>query len=253
MKALFTPINPLKLSFSDRFFLDLPLCPGVYKMYDRDGSLLYVGKAKCLRSRLTSYRSISPLELPRKVHRLIERVRKIDYETLESEEAALIREGFLLRTEKPPFNQRDTRPENYLMIRMNESKKGWELELIRARNFSEVFSSRTFGCFKTGGKTLDALKIIQRWSRKINDPKGVFLEGFLRGNSRKFLSAVKKSIMALSGFEAHEALEDLRIISEFYRNGPQKNARLRKKFNIQGNIIRAEELDDLQIKMRKWL
>ena len=39
-----------------------PLSPGVYKMYDRDGNLLYVGKAKNLLNRLRQYIDISKLE-----------------------------------------------------------------------------------------------------------------------------------------------------------------------------------------------
>lgn len=82
-----------------------PLCPakpGVYAMLNREGSLLYVGKAKNLRTRLLSYfraKSRAP-----KAGRIVRQARTILWETWPSEFAALLRELELIRHWRPSWN-----------------------------------------------------------------------------------------------------------------------------------------------------
>jgi hypothetical protein len=51
---LFKFDNPLKIKFGVDFFKNLPTLPGVYWFLDKNKKLLYVGKAKCLKTRVTS-------------------------------------------------------------------------------------------------------------------------------------------------------------------------------------------------------
>jgi excinuclease ABC subunit C len=79
-----------------------PRRPGVYGMVDPAGELVYVGKAKCLRSRLLSYfrrKSRDP-----KAGRIVESTRLIAWEHAPSEFAALLRELELIRRWQPRFN-----------------------------------------------------------------------------------------------------------------------------------------------------
>ena len=108
--------NPLDRLLGGDFFKSLPTEPGVYRMYDDQGELLYVGKAKNLRTRLASYRRIKINEKSRKSLRLVHQIARIEYESCLNEEAALIRENQLLREEKPPFNVVNTTPETYFFF-----------------------------------------------------------------------------------------------------------------------------------------
>lgn len=90
------------------FFLTLPTSPGVYFMRDASGTVVYVGKAKSLRKRLNSYRVANPDRLPKRQLRMLGLVVQVDWETLDSEEAALAREAALLRELKPRFNRAGT-------------------------------------------------------------------------------------------------------------------------------------------------
>jgi hypothetical protein len=103
--------NPLDLKIGKEFFSALPTSPGVYKMFDDYGHLLYVGKAKNLRRRLMSYRQIKITTLARKSLRLVHQVSEIQWEHCRSEKAALTLEKRLLRKLKPPFNVVNTSPE----------------------------------------------------------------------------------------------------------------------------------------------
>jgi excinuclease ABC subunit C len=79
-----------------------PRKPGVYGMVDATGELIYVGKAKCLRSRLLSY--FRPRSRDPKAGRIIEHTFIIAWEAATSEFAALLRELELIRRWQPRFN-----------------------------------------------------------------------------------------------------------------------------------------------------
>src|SRR5436309_2490526 len=79
-----------------------PRRPGVYGMVDRDGRLIYVGKAKCLRSRLLSYFRAGSREA--KAGRIIDHTRAVVWEFAPSEFAALLRELELIRRWRPNYN-----------------------------------------------------------------------------------------------------------------------------------------------------
>ena len=76
--------------------------PGVYGMLDEGDQLIYVGKAKSLRSRLLSY--FRRKSRDRKAGRIISRTRSIVWEHVPSEFAALLRELELIRRWRPRYN-----------------------------------------------------------------------------------------------------------------------------------------------------
>ncbi len=80
----------------------VPRCPGVYGMLDVLGRLIYVGKSKCLRSRLLSY--FLPHNEDDKAGRIVQSAVSIVWESQPSEFAALLREQFLIRHWQPRFN-----------------------------------------------------------------------------------------------------------------------------------------------------
>src|SRR5581483_11006861 len=79
-----------------------PRRPGVYGMVDAAGGLAYVGKAKCLRSRLLSY--FRPKSRDEKAGRVVRDARLIAWEPASSEFAALLRELELIRRWQPRHN-----------------------------------------------------------------------------------------------------------------------------------------------------
>lgn len=81
----------------------LPEGPGVYRMLNKDGQLLYIGKAKNLRRRVSSYFTNSAGHSD-KVLDLIRNVNDVAYEQTGSELEASLREAELIRTLKPPYN-----------------------------------------------------------------------------------------------------------------------------------------------------
>jgi excinuclease ABC subunit C len=81
---------------------DIPTNPGVYLYRDETGEILYVGKAKSLRSRVKSY--FSTIDQPIKTRQLISRIRNIDWIVVNSEVEALLLENKLVKQHTPKYN-----------------------------------------------------------------------------------------------------------------------------------------------------
>ena len=79
----------MNIQFCD-LIKNAPNSPGIYRMYDADGNLLYVGKAKNLSNRLHQYVDISKLELHKQVMRTL--VARVEWEITPTESDALILE-----------------------------------------------------------------------------------------------------------------------------------------------------------------
>lgn len=81
---------------------DLPGQPGVYKYYNKQGKLIYVGKAKNLKKRVSSYFTKSNVSL--KTRRLVSEIRKIEYVIVDTEIDALLLENNLIKENQPRYN-----------------------------------------------------------------------------------------------------------------------------------------------------
>ncbi len=95
--------------------------PGVYLMKDPTGVILYVGKAKSLKNRLTSYFQALVHPIPR-IDMLVNRIEKFDVILTETESEALILECTLIKKNRPKFNIRlkDDKAYPYLKIQVGE-------------------------------------------------------------------------------------------------------------------------------------
>ena len=91
------------MNFDHQTFLkSLTQGPGIYQMYDSEGQILYVGKAKNLKNRVTSYFRKTGLTV--KTAALVKRIAQIDVTVTETETEALILEHNLIKQYQPPYN-----------------------------------------------------------------------------------------------------------------------------------------------------
>ena len=103
----------MNIQFSD-LIENAPHAPGVYRMYDSENNLLYVGKAKNLSNRLKQYLDITKLELHKQVMRTL--VTRVEWEIVPTESDALIREQELIKTQRPKYNIMLTDGKMYPML-----------------------------------------------------------------------------------------------------------------------------------------
>ena len=82
--------------------LNLPECPGCYQYLNQDGEIIYVGKAKNLKRRVSSY--FNKEQQTRKTRLLVSKIRDIRYIVVKTEEDALLLENNLIKRYKPHYN-----------------------------------------------------------------------------------------------------------------------------------------------------
>ncbi|MBQ6736038.1 MAG: excinuclease ABC subunit UvrC [Alphaproteobacteria bacterium] len=99
---------------------NVPESPGIYRMYDANDNLLYVGKAKNLANRLRQYTDISKLELHKQVMRSL--VTRVTWETTATESDALVLEQKTIKSEKPKYNIMLTDGKMYPMLALTNHK-----------------------------------------------------------------------------------------------------------------------------------
>jgi DNA polymerase-3 subunit epsilon len=130
----------------DRSLLaDIPRLPGVYIMRDAYERVVYVGKAKCLRDRVSSYYS-QPIGVRKHMDGLLESTVRIDVEVTGSELEALLLESQLIKRYQPRYNTVMRSHEEYPFIRVDLGNPWPQVTLAKARKDD---GARYFGPFKS--------------------------------------------------------------------------------------------------------
>ena len=95
----------------------IPLQPGIYKYYDSESQLLYVGKAKSLRKRVGSY--FSKTFTSYKTYELVQRIHKIEFTIVNNEQDAFLLENSLIKNFQPLFNinLKDDKSYPYIIVK----------------------------------------------------------------------------------------------------------------------------------------
>lgn len=99
----------------------LPLNPGVYIMKDKDGTIIYIGKAKALKNRVTQYFGAGN-QHSEKVRKMVENVDSFEYILCDSEFEALILENSLIKQNQPKYNILLKDDKGYFYIKISNDK-----------------------------------------------------------------------------------------------------------------------------------
>jgi DNA polymerase-3 subunit epsilon len=105
---------------------DLPRAPGTYRFVDKDGQILYVGKADRLGERVRSY-FVASAALSRKVRSAVRLVERIEWDETCTPLEAVVREQELILEHRPTCNLHGTRPETYAYIKAGGPGRGLAL------------------------------------------------------------------------------------------------------------------------------
>ncbi len=136
----------------------LPMSPGVYLMKNEDGAVIYVGKSKVLKNRVSSY-FINSKSHTVKTLRLVENIYDFDYILTDSEVEALILECNLIKKYMPKYN-----------ILLKDDKQYPYIKITIQEEFPRIFitrklvrdGSRYFGPYMSAGNTKETLEIIRK-------------------------------------------------------------------------------------------
>ncbi|MBM4174930.1 MAG: hypothetical protein FJ213_01995 [Ignavibacteria bacterium] len=133
LKLQFQPINKAKFFSTRKSLADsvskLPSGPGVYFFHDKKGTVIYIGKAKNLRSRVISYFRDSNSD--RKVKKIVRGAHHLDFIETESELSAFLLESELIKKHKPIHNTALKIIRNYSFIGVSADNEFPKLEVTR--------------------------------------------------------------------------------------------------------------------------
>ena len=142
---------------SRKHLTGLPEKPGVYLMKDATGTVIYVGKAKNLKDRVTSYYS-EPLGYTRKMDGLSESIAEIDHIVTGSELEALLLESKLIKQYRPRYNRQLRNYEAYPFIKIDLGQRFPRVYVVREVNDD---GARYFGPFKNRRAVESTVEIIE--------------------------------------------------------------------------------------------
>ncbi|MFP6815222.1 MAG: excinuclease ABC subunit UvrC, partial [Pseudomonadales bacterium] len=142
---------------SEAFLATLTKRPGVYRMLDAERAVLYVGKARNLKSRVTSYFRASGLA--GKTMALVAKIAEIEITVTNSETEALLLEQSLIKKERPPYNIVLRDDKSYPYIYLTEHKDFPRLSFHRG---AKRKTGRYFGPFPSASAVRDSLNLLQK-------------------------------------------------------------------------------------------
>ncbi|MDB9880372.1 excinuclease ABC subunit UvrC, partial [Pseudomonadales bacterium] len=131
--------------------------PGVYRMFDAEGEILYVGKAKNLKNRLSSYFRTTALDA--KTMALVSHIQTVEYTITNSETEALLLEQSLIKALRPPYNIDFKDDKSYPYIYLSTAEEYPRLAFHRG---AKKRAGRYFGPFPSAYSVRDSLNVLQK-------------------------------------------------------------------------------------------
>ncbi len=142
----------------------LPATPGVYKMLDKNGKVIYVGKSKVLRNRVSQYfQNID--SHPPKTFKMVERVNDFEVVFTDTENEALVLENELIKLFSPKFNIRLKDDKSYPYIKLSTSQKFPRLTMVRSMQADRTKSDKFFGPYSSASAVYSIIDTVNKLFR----------------------------------------------------------------------------------------
>ncbi len=135
----------------------LPAKPGVYRMHDAKGDVLYVGKARALKNRVTNYTQVE--RLPQRLKRMVAQTRSMTIVTTNSEAEALLLEAQLIKRYRPAYNVllRDDKSFPFILLRADH-----DFPRIQKHRGARRAKGNYYGPFASAGSVNTTLNALQK-------------------------------------------------------------------------------------------
>ncbi|WP_333571003.1 excinuclease ABC subunit UvrC [Sphingomonas sp.] len=242
----------------------LPIRPGVYRMQDARGDVLYVGKARALKNRVTNYTQVN--RLSKRLQRMVAQTRSMTIVTTNNEAEALLLEAQLIKRYRPPYNVllRDDKSFPFILLRQDH-----DFARVQLHRGARRAKGDYFGPFAGAGQVRKTLNALQKLFLLRSCTDGFFAsrdrpcllyqirrcsapcvgridqEGYaeLVGDARDFLQGKSTKVQAKLGEQMQAAAENLDFeLAAILRD------RLKALTFIQGTqAINAEGVGDADI------
>ncbi len=215
---------------------NLPDLPGVYFFYNKKNEIIYIGKAKSLRTRIKSY--LSP-NAPKKSKKIIEQAAALNYEVCYSELTALLSESELIKQIDPKHNRMLKSYGNKYFIRINRNNNFPRPEVCSEFHFD---GNDYFGPFTKRAYAVEMLDIIERsfLLRECKDKE-------LKKGRICFLAEIERCLAPCINIEKEKYENELNKVYEFlYGKNQTAVHRLINKMKLLSDKQRYEEASEIR-------
>jgi excinuclease ABC subunit C len=220
----------------------LPDSAGIYQYFDKDGHLLYIGKAKSLKKRVKSYFSFTPELKPNpnlslRIKKMIEQSVSMNYIVVNSEHDALILENSLIKQLNPKYNILLRDDKTYPYIYIDTSKEFPRFEITRkVINSSNV---KYFGPYSVGARDiLDSIYEICKLVQK---------KGSLKSKKRCLYYQIDKCLAPCElKVDADVYKKEIDLAVELIQNKKLLIKKLQDKMYFYSQNLRFEEAGELR-------
>jgi len=224
---------------------NLPDSPGVYQYFDREGRLLYVGKAKSLKKRIKSYFRFTPRLAPApnlspRIYHMVSQIDRLEVILTPTESDALVLENSLIKQLKPKYNilLRDDKTYPYIYLDLKEPFPRLEI----TRKVIKGKKVRYFGPFPHGARALldsiyELVPLVQK-------------KGSLKGKKACLFHQIGRCEAPCEGKITPEAYaRHLQEALGYLHNQKQLIAALQKRMHRYAQQLRFEEAARLRDRM----
>ncbi len=272
--------------FGPDFITQVPLDPGVYRVYDSKGELFYVGKAASLRKRISQYRLAKRIRDHSRMRKVVEAADRWEWEVTPSHESAELREIQLIRELRPKFNLTAAFSRIYPFFAIRtDPVSGWSWFVFTHRQEACGLGYQIHGAWRSRSLAQEAFEALNellalistsaRRSELFSDRSG--LSGRLERNARVFAqrglspgwilelgeylegrSTKALETLAIDLLDSDRARrkgsrveEQLKVLREFYREETRPFADARKRLKLKEWPIPQEKRDEINLRARQ--
>ncbi|SFV70001.1 Excinuclease ABC subunit C [hydrothermal vent metagenome] len=225
----------------------LPSSAGIYQYFDKDGRLLYVGKAKNLANRVKSYWQFSPKlgankKLSVRIKKMIEQTVSMNYIVVNSEHDALILENSLIKQLNPKYNilLRDDKTYPYIYIDNSQEYPRFEItrKIIKSKNITY------FGPYSVGARDIldsiyDICKLVQK-------------KGSLKSKKLCLYYQIKRCLGPCELPVSKESYQkEIDLATKLIKNKTLLTKKLQEKMLFYAEELRFEEAGELRDRIER--
>jgi excinuclease ABC subunit C len=228
----------------------IPPKPGVYLFKDKEGDILYIGKAKNLKNRVSSYFHQSSSLTPHKLL-MVERIKKIEFIITSSETEALLLESNLIKKNQPSYNIDLKDDKNFLYIKITVDEKF--PRIFAVRNISKD-KAKYFGPSASAGAVRGTLHYLRKLFPHRNFPKNTstqhlrnlltrYPQLFGPTDAREYRENINRIIQFLKG-QFGDIIAELkaRMAKASSEKKYEQAAALRDKINLLTKIAEKQKI-----------
>lgn len=274
--------NPFRNRFGPEFFRRIPDSAGVYWLTDSKRNILYVGRSRSLRKRLAQYKHLNITNCSFKQHSLLHLVHGIHWREVGKPHLAENFYREILQQCHPIFNSVPTRERGHVFFSMTTMENSVGLEIL-AKN-KEPHLTKLYGAYLDKNLCNRAMTSLLRllWKSiymapqidyspplmKLMGPRRFqfvrpekktmqppwelwpqYLDQFFEGTSVDLIRIFNQMIHQNQKWNAQPFLinwlrTDLKLVKTFYCQGPLRNYRLKKLYQLENQTLEPEWLDD---------